>query len=86
MRLQLRAAAIAAGIFWAVLVGGVGLLNWWFGDYGAAFLHGVSSIYPGFEGDGALADVGLGALYALVDGAIGGLLLAWLYNLAARPE
>ena len=85
MKLQLRAAAIAGGIFWAVLVGGVGLLNWSFG-YGEAFLAVVASIYPGFDGTRDLLDVLAGAGYAMADGAVAGLLLAWLYNLAAREK
>ncbi len=82
MKLQLRAAAIAGGIFWALMVGGVGLLNWCCG-YGEPFLQVVSSLYPGHDGTRDLLDVLVGALYALADGAVGGLLLAWIYNLAA---
>jgi hypothetical protein len=42
----------------------------------------VSSIYPGYE-VGGFGSVVVGAGYGLVDGAIAGLILAWLYNAAA---
>lgn len=49
-------------------------------SYGASFLHGVSSLYPGFHASGGLADAAVGTLYGLVDGAFGGSILGWLYN------
>ena len=85
MKLQLRAAAIAGGIFWALMVGGVGLLHWGCG-YGESFLSVVSGLYPGYDGVRDLLDVLTGTAYAAADGAIAGLLLAWIYNLAARGK
>ena len=49
-------------------------------SYGATFLEVVSSLYPGYE-PGGLGQVISGTLYALVDGAIGGAIFAWIYNL-----
>ncbi|RMH03375.1 MAG: hypothetical protein D6702_06080 [Planctomycetota bacterium] len=85
MKLDPRAAALAGGILWAVAVGGVALIHT-AADYGGTFLQMAASIYPGFAADGGIGDALVGTGYALVDGAIAGLLLAWLYNLAARGK
>jgi hypothetical protein len=62
----------------------VGLINLAVPSYGAAFLQGVSSIYPGFHNSRHFLDVLVGTGYALFDGAVGGVLFAWLYNFFAR--
>jgi len=84
MRLDLKALAVASGLLWggAVLCVGAAHLAW--PGYGGAFLGVISSIYPGYE-VGGFGSVIVGALYGLVDGAVAGLILAWLYNTAAGP-
>lgn len=85
MRLDAKALATAG----ALLTGGAilffGVLNLMFPGYGAAALELAASVYPGYESSGGLGSVVVGTLYGLVDGAVGGWLLAWLYNLAAGP-
>ena len=77
MRLNVRAFALACGLLWGV---GLFLLTWWI-----IMLDGASSdptfvgrIYRGYT----VTPVGsvIGMAWALVDGAIGGAILAWLYN------
>ena len=85
MKFDIRALALAAGLFWggAILITGVANLIW--PGYGQAFLLLAASIYPGYSGASSLGQVVIGTLYGLVDGAIGGAVFAWLYNcLAAR--
>jgi hypothetical protein len=41
-------------------------------------------MYPGYEPGPGIGSVLTGTLYGLVDGAIGGAVFAWLYNLFAR--
>jgi len=84
MRLHYQALAFALGIVWggAVLLTGLAHLLW--PEYGGAFLDLASSIYPGFHPDG-LGSVIVGTLYAVLDGAVTGVVLAWLYNIAAKP-
>jgi len=53
-------------------------------NYGRTFLEVVSSIYPGYHPGPSIGSVVTGTLYAVVDGAIGGAVLAWLYNLLSR--
>lgn len=40
----------------------------------------MSSVYPGYKTVGGFGSVTVGTLYALVDGAVGGAIFAWLYN------
>ena len=39
----------------------------------------MSSIYPGYD-VGGFGSVIVGTLYGLIDGWVGGVILAWLYN------
>ncbi len=81
MRLSLKGLAFAC----AVLSGGAilffGLINLASPSYGMEFLKIASSVYPGFHNSRKFVDVLVGTGYGLVDGAIAGLLLGWLYNL-----
>lgn len=80
MKLNISAMAIAAGILWgaAVLIVGVANLIW--PNYGIELLVLLASIYPGYNATGAPADLVIGTVYSLADGALFGLLFAWLYN------
>ncbi|MFQ6079201.1 MAG: hypothetical protein ACE5NJ_08725 [Thermodesulfobacteriota bacterium] len=81
MKLNLKALVMTAGILWALAVFLVGLLNLIWSGYGVAFLQLIASIYPGYHATGSAGDLIVGALYALVDGAICGLVFGLLYNL-----
>lgn len=83
MRLSTRALAWAIGLLWAGTMLFVGVLNLVFPSYGVAFLDWSASFYPGYEGPAGFGSVLMATLYGLVDGAICGWLLAWLYNLFA---
>jgi hypothetical protein len=80
MRLSVKGLALAVGILWAVGILLVGIVNLISPAYGVAFLAWASSIYPGFHNSHHFLDVVVGALYGLVDGGIGGAIVAWLYN------
>lgn len=86
MRLSVKSLAITAGLLWGGCLLVVGLLNLVSAPYGAGFLHGMSSIYPGFHASRTLPDVLVGTGYALVDGAIAGALFGWLYNAFAGAK
>ncbi len=81
MRLSMRSLAFAC----ALLSGGAilffGLFNLAYPSYGVEYLKLASSVYPGFHNSRKFVDVLVGTGYGLVDGAICGLLLGWLYNL-----
>ena len=83
MRLSIKSFAMASGLLWGGCILLTGLLNLAFPNYGAAMLQMMSSVYPGFHFSRSLGDVLVGCGYGLVDGAVGGLIFAWLYNLCA---
>jgi len=80
VKLSQKGMAKALGFGWggAMLVVGLGHLI--FFPYGQSFLQVIASIYPGYHAVPTVKDVALGTLYGTLDGAIGGFILAWLYN------
>jgi hypothetical protein len=80
MKLNVKAMAFGIGIVWgaAVLFTGIAHLLWT--GYGTIFLQCMASVYPGYNASGSIGDLIIGVAYAVVDGGIFGLLLAWLYN------
>jgi hypothetical protein len=85
MRLSAKALAITAALIWGGCLLLVGLINLAAPSYGVDFLRGIGSIYPGFYHSRNFGDVLLGTVYALVDGAIAGWLIGWLYNRFVGP-
>ena len=83
MKLNLKAMTVAVAVLWAGAVFIVGVANLIWPAYGKAFLEMLASIYPGYHAAGTFGDAIAGSLYALVDGAIAGLVFGWLYNLIA---
>lgn len=81
MKLNLKALALTAGILWALAVFVIGVANLIWSGYAVAFLKVMASVYPGYNASGSVVDVIVGTLYALVDGAVCGLIFGWLYNL-----
>ena len=81
MKLNIKALALTAGILWALALLLVGAANLMWSGYGVVFLQLMASIYPGYHATGSVGDLIVGTLYALVDGAICGLVFGWLYNL-----
>ncbi len=77
MRLNVRAFALACGLVWGV---GLFLLTWWIilFDGSSSSPTFLGRVYRGYE----MTPVGslIGLLWGLVDGAVGGAILAWLYN------
>lgn len=85
MRLNVRGMALASAVMWGILamfLTGIANLIW--PSYGQEFLRAMASVYPGYRATPSFGDVIVGALYGLVDGAVGGAVFAWLYNLCAK--
>jgi hypothetical protein len=80
MRLSIKGLAIASGLIWAAAILCVGIIHLADPNYGVNFLQMTSSVYPGFRAAGTMGRVALGTVEGFVDGAITGLILAWLYN------
>jgi len=84
MRLQSKPLAVAGAVIWGGLVLLAGLAHLFWPSYAGAFWEMVASIYPGV-GAAGLGSVLLATIYAVVDGGVCGLLIAWIYNSAATP-
>ena len=80
MKLDVKAFVVTAGIFWAAAIGITGIANLVWCGYGSAFLQMFASIYPGYQAAGTVGDLIVGTLYALVDGAVAGLIFVCIYN------
>jgi len=80
MRLCVKSLTLAAALLWGGMFLVVGIFNLVADGYGSMLLEFGASIYPGYDGPAGFASVAVVTLYALVDGAIAGALLAWLYN------
>ena len=80
MKLDVKAMASTIGLVWgaAMLLTGVAYVI--SGGYGEAFLDVMASVYPGYHASSNFGDVIVGTLYGLLDGAVGGAVIAWLYN------
>jgi len=86
MKLNIKAFMLTCAVLWAAAIFIVGMANLIWPGYGAAFLQVMASIYPGYDANCTFGSVIVGTLYAVVDGAIGGLVFAWLYNLFLGKE
>ena len=84
MKLDIKGMAITLGLVWGAAVLLVGIANLIWPNYGQAFLELVASIYPGYTAGASVGQLIVGTFYGLVDGAVGGAVIAWLYNLFAR--
>ncbi len=80
MKLSQKGMAKALGLGWGGAMLLVGLAHLMFAPYGQALVQLMASVYPGYHGVPTLLDVVVGTLYGAADGAVGGFILAWLYN------
>ena len=88
MKLSVSAFTLTAAILWGATVLLCGIANLIWPTYAEAFLKLVASIYPGYDYDGVrnIGEVIVGTVYAVVDGAVFGLVFALLYNaFTGRP-
>lgn len=78
MRLDVRAFALTFGLMWGI---GLLCLTWWIMAFDGATgeITLIGRVYRGYNISPSGSLVGLG--WALIDGSIGGLIFAWLYNL-----
>lgn len=86
MKLETKALAVALGLLWGGVMLLTGLANLAFAGYAGVFLEWAASFYPGYDGPGGVGSVIVVTLYGLVDGAVAGFVIGWLYNrFAAVP-
>jgi hypothetical protein len=80
MKLNVKAFALAFGLWWGV---GLFLLTWWLIAFEGASGDPtfIGRLYRGYT----ISPIGsvIGLVWAFFDGAIGGAIFAWLYNVLA---
>jgi hypothetical protein len=83
MKLDVKAAAMTLALTWGL---GLFLMTWWLimWEGGSSEPIFLSRFYLGYRISPAGSFIGLG--WALVDGWIGGFVMAWLYNRLARSN
>ena len=82
-KMDVKALALSVGIVWGASTLIIGLGATWFGTY-TDVVEFMGRGYKGFD-----ATVGgsiIGGIWGFVDAAIGGLLVAWLYNKFAKKK
>ena len=84
MKLSLKSLAITSAILWGGSVLLLGIANAIWPTYAVVFLQMVDSVYPGYHATGSIGSVIVGTFYAVLDGAICGLLFGWIYNKFSR--
>jgi hypothetical protein len=85
MKFNVMQLGLTLAILWALLVLLVGIINLIFPGYGVAFLKIVDSIYPGYHfAKWGFGGVIVATLYAVIDGFVVGVVIAWLYNLLGK--
>ncbi|MFA5167289.1 MAG: hypothetical protein WC530_02015 [Candidatus Omnitrophota bacterium] len=82
-KMSVKAFALAGGILWGSALLIVGLLNLASLGYGKSFLDAIGSVYLWHPSAASAGSVLVLACLGFLDGAIGGLLFAWLYNLCS---
>ena len=80
MRLSVSALAFTAAVLWGGALLFCGIANAFWPSYGGAFLQLMASVYPGYHATGSASSIAVGTLYALLDGAVAGLLFGGIYN------
>ncbi|NOZ64445.1 MAG: membrane-associated protein [Caldiserica bacterium] len=79
-RLSVKGLAVGLGVSWAIcmlFVGWASIFGW-----GTKFVEVMSSVYVGFNPT-FLGGI-IGAVWGFIDGAIGGLIIAVVYNAVTR--
>ena len=80
MKLDIKAFGLSCGLVWGL---GLFMLTWWIMAFDGATgeITMIGRLYRGYS----ITPVGslIGLVWAFVDGLIGGLIFAWLYNLLA---
>lgn len=80
MKISPVALGLTLGIMWGVSMCGITIIHAIFPGYGLEYFQLIGSIYPGISGSEPFVDLGLSAVYGVVDGFVFGFVIAWLYN------
>jgi hypothetical protein len=84
--ISIKAVTITSALLWCGAMLLVGLINLADASYGGAFLHLMSSVYPGADTSRTIGKVIVGGIYGFIDGAIAGYLFAVIYRAFMGPR
>lgn len=76
-KLSIKGLGLALGVVWSVYIIFLGLLAGYM-DWGVPFVEIMGSLYIGYKP--TLLGSLIGGAWAVVDGAIAGVIIAWVYN------
>ncbi len=81
-KINVKALAIAFGVTWSIAM----LISAWAAIFGWAgkIVEVMGSVYIGYEPT-FLGGI-IGAVWGFLDGAIGGALIAWIYNFSSKRK
>jgi hypothetical protein len=82
-KLNVKALAIAMGVLWGLCMLCIGWTSWLF-NWGTDFVTTMSSMYIWFKPT-FLGGI-IGAIWGFFDAAIGGIVIAWVYNMVAAKK
>lgn len=83
---SVKAMTCSASLLWGACMLVVGAVNLVDASYGGDFLRMMNSIYPGADATRTAGSVLLGAVYGVLDGAVGGFLFGSLYSFFTRQQ
>lgn len=79
MKLSIKGLAMAGGLTWAIGVFVGGLVAFSAPDWGIQYMQLLGAIFPGVE-ELTMSALLVATTYALVEGAAGCAVFAWIYN------
>jgi hypothetical protein len=77
---QPLALGVAVGVLWAIYVFCLGITAMF--GWGVALVDALASLYIGYGA--SIVGAIIGAIWAIVDGFVAGVVVAWIYNLLAK--
>jgi hypothetical protein len=77
---QPLALGVAIGVLWAIYVFFAGIFANF--GWGAPLVNTLGSFYIGYAP--SIVGAIIGAIWALIDGFVAGVVIAWIYNLVAK--
>ena len=80
MKLNLKALTMVSAIAWGGSFLFVAVANVVWPPYGESWLQLGKSIYPGYNGPAGFGSVIIVTIYSVLDGAVAGAVVVWLYN------
>lgn len=83
MKVSALALGLTLGVLWGLAMGLIGIAHAIYPEYGREFFAFMGSIYPGMSSAGTLLNIVVAVVYGVVDGFLGGYVMAAVYNFFA---